>query len=62
MKEQKCRYNKENVIAMLEQEEKIYNQKWVDAFNKQDKEKMRMFGDMKNAIQLLLIKFEEEFI
>ena len=34
MKEQKCRYNKENVIAMLEQ----------------------------NAIQLLLIKFEEEFI
>lgn len=62
MKEQKYRYNKENVIAMLEQEEKIYNQKWVEAFNKQDKEKMRMFGDMKNAIQLLLIKFEEEFI
>lgn len=66
MEKHKYEYTKENVMYWLLATEKEYNKKYVKAcndikFSSAAQEKARMYGEMKHAIQLLIIDFEENF-
>ena len=65
----KIEFTKETVLQYLKDVEQKYNRKYVENYNNIMKgidvdksvEKTRMFNDMKTAIQLLIIDFEEDF-
>ena len=64
--EEKLKYTKENVLHYLNGIENEYNKKYIKACNDikisaAAKEKARQYGDMKHAIQLLIVDFEKDF-
>lgn len=66
---EKLACTKETVLHYLQGVEQKYNEKYVEHCNNikngiavnAAREKARMFSDMKTAIQLLIIDFEEDF-
>jgi len=57
----KREYNKENVIAMLKRKEKYFSEKAVENFNKKEHTAYKRYADLKNAMQNLILEFEEQF-